>query len=367
MLVSKNILSIYLEIYPLNEKLISVTLIFFNNPLILTTKKGGAAAENSTWTYPSPQMFYNALARKGKLNDTSEGEIESVVALHNNMNEKTWRKVLEWEQTMSNGKDDEKIGSKLLKFQGRPTDLSPKAAFKHYILGYPLPYDRHDWTVERPDGSVQRYVIDYYSDETRARDSPDTAFPNKDDENATPSLLVDVRPGLDDASSLWHRVVTMPVARHLSHSTTFDPLPMSPTPEMRSQVKESVAVWQSIQKNAAAKKTSLNTENAPAKYSQNEAKELASIFTTMKNDCKSAQILVDKCNTDEDCTRASLDLMICMGKIVCPLQHQALTKALVDDSDDSVTEAALGLVSDCISHKTVEHTMAKQQHPKIFA
>ena len=60
--------------------------------------QGGAAASGSTWTYPSPQMFYNALARKGKLtDDTAEEDIASVVALHNNMNEKTWAKVLQWE------------------------------------------------------------------------------------------------------------------------------------------------------------------------------------------------------------------------------------------------------------------------------
>jgi hypothetical protein len=83
--------------------------------------KGGTDA--GTWTYPSPQMFYNSLARKNKLGDTEESDIESVVAIHNNMNEKTWAKVMEWEEVlcpegMKHG------GSKLLKFLGRPSDLS---------------------------------------------------------------------------------------------------------------------------------------------------------------------------------------------------------------------------------------------------
>ena len=68
-------------------------------------------------------MFYNSLARKNKLGDTEESDIESVVAIHNNMNEKTWAKVMEWEEALCpEGKKDG--GSKLLKFLGRPSDLS---------------------------------------------------------------------------------------------------------------------------------------------------------------------------------------------------------------------------------------------------
>ena len=57
--------------------------------------KGGV---DSTWTYPSPQMFFNALLRKGKSEDVSEHDIDVVVAIHNNMNERTWKQVMQWEQ-----------------------------------------------------------------------------------------------------------------------------------------------------------------------------------------------------------------------------------------------------------------------------
>ena len=81
-----------------------------------TIPKGGT---EGTWTYPSPQMFYNSLARKNKLGDTTEEDIAPVVALHNNMNEKTWAKVLEWEAVLNppSGEGDE--GPKLLKFLGQ--------------------------------------------------------------------------------------------------------------------------------------------------------------------------------------------------------------------------------------------------------
>ena len=42
----------------------------------------------------------------------------------------------------------------LLRFEGRPKDISPKAYWYHYILGYSLPFDRHDWYVQRESGEV---------------------------------------------------------------------------------------------------------------------------------------------------------------------------------------------------------------------
>ena len=85
-----------------------------------TIPKGGADDTSTTWTYPSPQMFYNSLVRKGKLDPEvcSEDDVETVVHLHNNMNEKTWAKVMQWEGVINEGKGS----SKLSRFMGRPMD-----------------------------------------------------------------------------------------------------------------------------------------------------------------------------------------------------------------------------------------------------
>jgi cytochrome c heme-lyase len=48
-----------------------------------------------TWEYPSPQQFYNALVRKGW--ETPEKEIETMVQIHNFLNEKAWEEVQKWE------------------------------------------------------------------------------------------------------------------------------------------------------------------------------------------------------------------------------------------------------------------------------
>ena len=59
-----------------------------------TIPKGGT---DSTWLYPSPQMFYNSLVRKSKADNVDVKDVNIVVAIHNEMNERTWRLLTEWE------------------------------------------------------------------------------------------------------------------------------------------------------------------------------------------------------------------------------------------------------------------------------
>lgn len=320
-------------------------------------KGGGDESSGSTWTYPSPQQFYNSLVRKGKLGDVVEDDMESVVALHNNMNEKTWAQVVEWEkQTYS-----EESTPKLLKFQGRPRDLSPKAVFKHYILGHPLPFDRHDWTVLRDDGTTVRYIIDYYYDETRAQDTPDSALPALHDRNATPSLLVDVRPALDGPEELFARAVQMPY-KIWNQQTSFTPLPLKGTPEMASQVQESMKVWQMIQD---SNKQSGKNEETTMNISETQAKEIAESFSKILKMCTAKQKKVDACVSEEECMKASVDLTMCMGPIACPVQYQSFVKTLSED-DDRRIEAALQTLSECVVIQDGKRQLAKEQHPSVF-
>ena len=87
-------------------------------------------------------MFYNAMQRKGW--SPREEDMRSVVAIHNAVNEQTWREVLKWERL-----HQAECGQpRLVRFQGRPTDYSPKARLRS-LVGYQLPFDRHDWVVDR--------------------------------------------------------------------------------------------------------------------------------------------------------------------------------------------------------------------------
>eukprot|EP00586_Coscinodiscus_wailesii_P019906 CAMPEP_0172515842 /NCGR_PEP_ID=MMETSP1066-20121228/271225_1 /TAXON_ID=671091 /ORGANISM="Coscinodiscus wailesii, Strain CCMP2513" /LENGTH=253 /DNA_ID=CAMNT_0013297055 /DNA_START=141 /DNA_END=898 /DNA_ORIENTATION=+ len=111
---------------------------------------------SSNWVYPSEQQFYNAIRRKGYTAD--ESEISTIVRIHNSVNERTWREVRKWESEL-HGCDE----PRLVRFVGRPNDLSPKAWWNKTVMCYEPPFDRHDWFVEREDGSVTRYVIDFYT------------------------------------------------------------------------------------------------------------------------------------------------------------------------------------------------------------
>lgn len=135
--------------------------------------KAGSSSQPSNWEYPSPSQFQAALARKDKA--APPEHVEMMVAVHNFLNEEAWKQVVDWE-TREFGTPEGEIS--LMRFQGRPGDLSPRARW-YGLMGsvWPsryssaAPFDRHDWIVGRPDGSTARYVIDYYGDdEADARD-----------------------------------------------------------------------------------------------------------------------------------------------------------------------------------------------------
>eukprot|EP00053_Salpingoeca_punica_P015138 m.138576 g.138576 ORF g.138576 m.138576 type:complete len:235 (+) comp16633_c0_seq3:44-748(+) len=135
------------------------------------------------WEYPSEQMFYNAMKRKGW--KPQEEDMPTVVKIHNMVNERSWEQVMIWEKMHPETAD--KV--KLKRFMGRPDDLSPKARLRQ-LLGYKPPFDRHDWIVDR-DGKEVRYVIDFYNGHTT-------------DERA--GFYVDARPAVDDVGSFVDRV-----------------------------------------------------------------------------------------------------------------------------------------------------------------
>jgi len=101
-------------------------------------------------------MFFDAMKRKNY--DPQARDMQSIVPIHNAVNERAWKEILDWEK----GRGSEKCGGpKLVSFSGQATALTPKARFNS-ILGYTAPFDRHDWVVDRCGTRVE-YVIDFYS------------------------------------------------------------------------------------------------------------------------------------------------------------------------------------------------------------
>ncbi|OAL64030.1 cytochrome c heme lyase [Trichophyton rubrum] len=187
-------------------------------------------SSGAKWEYPSPQQMYNAMLRKGYM-DTPQDAVESMVSVHNFLNEGAWQEIVDWERTFSKGLvqgwqkcrrgsenlamdlERERMRSgvgggiddepRLARFMGRPQDLTPKAQF-FQLLGriYPSkfgtapPFDRHDWYVLRktPQGDKEiRYVIDYYS--------------GPPEPTGEPVFFLDIRPAVDTPTAAAERLL----------------------------------------------------------------------------------------------------------------------------------------------------------------
>jgi cytochrome c heme-lyase len=169
--------------------------------------------------------MYNAMLRKG-YTDTPADAVESMVAVHNFLNEGAWNEIVGWErrfgrglsnawQQCRRGEDSNNTPTisslttpspqpRLLRFMGRPKDMTPKATMLQVLgwvyptrFGGPPPFDRHDWFVQRqfPDGSQRevRYVIDYYS--------------GPPEPTGEPVFYLDVRPAVDSPAAAAERMM----------------------------------------------------------------------------------------------------------------------------------------------------------------
>jgi len=148
-----------------------------------------ATAEGENWVYPSEQMFWNAMLRKGwrwRDEDIAPEDMSNIIRIHNRNNEDAWQEVLKWEALHA----EECRMPRLKSFGGKAQDFSPRARFRHWVLGYDLPFDRHDWIVDR-NGKEIRYIIDYYDGGEVAKDYRFT--------------ILDVRPAFDSVEAWWDR------------------------------------------------------------------------------------------------------------------------------------------------------------------
>ncbi|TIA80954.1 hypothetical protein E3P89_02455 [Wallemia ichthyophaga] len=142
-----------------------------------------SSGSNDNWVYPSQLQFFEAMNRKG--HKPNPKDMNTIVPIHNAVNERAWMEIKKWED----GKSDCKVY--LHSFKGRPNDRSPKAWLKT-ALGYMPPFDRHDWIIDRC-GQRVRYVIDFYAGSNKLGLD-------------TPSFYLDVRPAIDDLDSITMRL-----------------------------------------------------------------------------------------------------------------------------------------------------------------
>uniref|UniRef100_A0A8C5R0Q3 Holocytochrome c-type synthase n=1 Tax=Leptobrachium leishanense TaxID=445787 RepID=A0A8C5R0Q3_9ANUR len=152
-----------------------------------TIPRAGTA---NNWVYPSEQMFWNAMLRKGwkwKEDDLAQKDMENIIKIHNQNNEQAWSEILKWEALHAK---ECPCGPSLARFGGKAKEFSPRARIRSW-MGYELPFDRHDWVINRC-GKEVRYVIDYYDG-------------GQVNENYQFSIL-DVRPAYDSMGAVWDRM-----------------------------------------------------------------------------------------------------------------------------------------------------------------
>ena len=102
---------------------------------------------------------------------------------------------------------------RLVRFVGRPQDYSPKARLLN-LLGYKLPFDRHDWVVDRCGREVRaaptsrRAAGFAFADAAAALQVRyDIDFYNAAPEPGKPiGMHLDVRPALDSPTALLDRI-----------------------------------------------------------------------------------------------------------------------------------------------------------------
>lgn len=297
--------------------------------------KGGT---DSTWVYPSPQQFYNSLVRKQKKgDDVTAKDVELIVAIHNNMNEHGWNEVRRWESMHA----ADCANPKLLKFQGRPHDLSPLARLR-ILLGYGRPFDRHDWTVDRC-GKRVRYILDYYHADEPAKLAKFKLPPSAaaDGTAHASQLVLDVRPALDSFEALFDRA-RVTVARLLGVSPVRVGGFSSPPDVNQSLARDQPSV-------APPERQRVADEDEFKLLSSLDGTKLRALNVRFEGECARQLAAVQAAlakNDEAEQHKAHVGLRVCMANIVCPKQATIFRRALEDRAADP--DAAYESMDACV-------------------
>lgn len=291
--------------------------------------KGGT--EKETWLFPSPQQFYNALVRKDKAENVNEDDMENVVAIHNAMNERSWKQLREWEERFHSFELQPGC-PKLRRFMGKPFELSPKARVKKW-LGLGEPFDRHDWFVDRGDGKEVRYVLDYYYDSKLAEQDTDP--------RSTRCIVVDVRPAVDSAAAVWDRLRAFP-GRMLHAATHFRRFVDGSDEDA---VPAAVAQALGGGRRGAQDAASSSSAGSAAAAAADEATER---LAAMGRKCNPLKVRLAEAKTEEERSAAFISLTYCMATGYCKSQADAFMAIAERGASAKEEEQAFTTMRECV-------------------
>lgn len=287
--------------------------------------------DGPNWVYPSPQMFFNALKRKGKADGVQESDMATVVAVHNRMNERTWEDLLEWESRFH---CTECANPTLKRFLGRPHDLSPAARFRMWFRGYPRPFDRHDWVVDRCGLTEVRYIIDYYFHE-----------------GAVDPIEIHVRPAVESISTAYDRFRHGLLFVRSALGLSVPDMPDLRDLQVASQSKgiQNIGIGSNETQTFADKIHSSDQKALPTvkKGDQIDSEEftflsglttetVSEISNDVQERCQNAHAALAAAATDPaKAEQANISLNYCMAQRICKKQANSFMKALESGADPS--------------------------------
>jgi hypothetical protein len=126
----------------------------------------GNSDDGKEWLNPSAAQIYRACKRKGK--DVDMPDAARMAYIHEFITAESWDAVMEYEKLHFAKCPNPSLAS----FKGMDGIYSAKSRFFTKFFNAPLPYDRHDWTINRC-GTDVNYIIDYYA----AGDAAEEAAP----------------------------------------------------------------------------------------------------------------------------------------------------------------------------------------------
>lgn len=98
-----------------------------DQPFVLSTVREESsiprADSEKKWVYPSEQMFWNAMLKKGwkwKDEDISQKDMYNIIRIHNQNNEQAWKEILKWEALHAT---ECPCGPSLIRFGGKAKSI----------------------------------------------------------------------------------------------------------------------------------------------------------------------------------------------------------------------------------------------------
>ena len=220
-----------------------------DGPIQANAETNATHHTSGNWIYPSESQFFHAVLRKHNPEallppdpvpppalhnkkqprptvtpeDSLASTIPTIIPIHNAVNERAWSLIKDWESSFSPSPTPQSqakpqssssrfppptnknnftttpscSGPKLLSFRGlgaSSASMTPKARWNSLVMGYTAPFDRHDWTIQRCDGSEVEYVIDFYQGKTDPKGRSNLNF------------YLDVRPKINSVEGCRMRV-----------------------------------------------------------------------------------------------------------------------------------------------------------------